>query len=329
MKCPLLLCRAVMASIGASVRRVEDPPLVTGSAVYTADLALPGGVHAVFVRSTVAHARIAGIGTEAAAAAPGVVAVLTAADLGLEPLGSTAPPAFARPVLAGDVVRFMGEVVAVVVATTRAGALDAAQLVEVHYEPLGVVTAPVAALDPGAPVLFEEHGDNLVEQGSFGAAPARVDDCDVVIRAELVNQRVIPAPMEPGTAVAAPDPETGGVTLWAPSQAPAGTRAALAGALKLDPEQVRVVVPAVGGAFGARIVLYPEQVLVAALALRLGRPVHSVESRSESMLAMSHGRGQVQRVELGATRAGVITDLRASIVCDGGAYPAATFLPGM
>ena len=311
------------ARIGAPVPRVEDPALLTGTAVYTGDLAMPESLHAVFVRSTVAHGRIDAIRCDHAAAAPGVEAVLTAADLDLQPLGSpSVPAAFARPPLARGVVRFIGEAVAVVVAATREQALDAAELVEVEYEPLGVVTDPVAALDPGAPVLFEEHGSNLVVETPWKGEPARVEECEVVVRARLVNQRVVPAPMEPNCAVAAPNPDTGGVTLWVPSQAPFWARGAVAASLGLDAERVRVIVPAVGGSFGGRIATYPEQVVVAALALRLGRPVSTVESRSESMLAMTHGRGQVQDVELGATAEGVITDLRVRLVGDGGAYPA-------
>ncbi len=311
-----------MTAIGAAVRRVEDPPLVMGSARYTEDLALPEAVHVVFVRSVLGHARVTGIDTAEAAAAPGVVAVLTADDLDLEPLRpSFGPAAFARPALAREVVRFMGEAVAVVVASSREQALDAAELVQVDYEPLQVATDPLAALEPDAPVLFSEHGSNVAVERPWKGEPAQVESCEVVVRAHLVNQRVVPAPMEPSAAVAAPDPETGGVTLWAPVQAPFWTRRALAASLKLDAERIRVTVPAVGGAFGARIFTYPEQVVVAALALRLDRPVRYVETRSETMLTMTHGRAQVQEVELGATSDGTVTDLRVRIVADGGAYP--------
>src|SRR6266536_1996600 len=321
----------MVTGIGAPVRRVEDPPLVTGSAHYTDDLPVPGALHAAFVRSVMAHARIGVTDTAEAAAMPGVVAALTAADLDLPLLPPGLGPAgFARPPLAGEVVRFMGEAVAVVVAATREQALDAVEAVQVDYEPLPVVTDPVAALEPGAPVLFPAHGSNLAVEQPWEGERARVDECEVVLRARLVNQRLVPAPMEPGTALAAPDADTGGITLWAPCQAPFWTRAAVAGALGLDPSRVRVVAPAVGGAFGARIVTYPEQVVVAALARRLGRPVRYVESRSETMLTMTHGRGQLQQVELGATREGVITDLKVRIIADGGAYPGdASLMPGM
>ena len=311
-----------MTAIGDAVRRVEDPPLVTGSAHYTDDLAIPGAVHAVFVRSTLAHARIGGIDSAAAAAAPGVIAVLTAAELDLQPMPPSAgPPVFARPPLAREVVRFMGEAVAVVVASGREQALDAAELVEVDYEPLDVVVDPLAAAASGAPLLFPDHGSNVIVESPWTGEAARPEACEVVVRAHLVNQRVAPAPMEPNVAAAAPNPENGGITVWVPAQAPFWTRGALAGALKLEPERVRVTVPAVGGAFGGRIFTYPEVVVVAAVAVRLERPVRYVESRSESMLSMTHGRAQVQEVELGATRDGTVTDLRVRIVADGGAYP--------
>ena len=304
---------------------------MTGSARYTDDLAIPGALHAVFVRSAVAHARITGLDTSEAAAMPGVVAVLTAADLDLPPLDPGMGPAeLARPPLARDVVRFLGEAVAVVVAATREQALDGAELVAVDYDPLPVVTDPAAAVEPDAPLLFPDHGSNVAVEAPWKGGPAKVDEAEVVLRARLVNQRVIPAPMEPNTAVAAPDRETGGIIVWVPSQAPFMTRAAIGGVLGIDPLKLRVVAPAVGGAFGARIVTYPESVVVAALARRLDRPVRYVESRSETMLAMSHGRGQVQDVELGATREGVITDLNLRIIADGGAYPGeAALMPRM
>src|SRR6266511_1785975 len=312
----------MVTSLGDSVRRVEDRPRVTGSAQYTDDLAIPGALHAVFVRSVVAHARITGLDTGEAAGMPGVVAVLTAADLDLPPMPPGMGPAdFARPALAREVVRFLGEAVAVVVAATREQALDAAEAVAVEYEPLLVVTDPVAAVEPDAPLLFPDHGSNVAVEAPWKGDPTKIDEAEVVLRARLVNQRVIPAPMEPNTAVAAPDEQTGGITLWTPTQAPFFTQAAVCGVLGIEPAKLRVVAPAVGGAFGARIATYPEQVVVVALARRLGRPVRYVESRSETMLASSHGRGQVQDVELGATREGLITDLNLRIIADGGAYP--------
>jgi aerobic carbon-monoxide dehydrogenase large subunit len=311
-----------------STPRREDPPLVTGAAVYSDDLVPPGALHAVFVRAPLAHGRILGIDPAPAVGLPGVTGVFTAADLALPPMpAGGAPDAMARPVLATDTVRFLGEAVAVVVAGTRAQALDAAEAVEVDYDPLPVVTDPLAALAADAPRLFGEGG-NLAKERRWPDPSRAMEGAEVVVRGRFVNQRVTAAPLEPNAAVAVPDPERDGIILYSPCQAPFWVRDDVAGVLGLVPDQVRVVVPAVGGAFGARIITYPEQVAVAALARRLGRPVRYVESRSETMLAMTHGRAQVQEVELAATRDGRITGLRARLVADGGAYPAeATNMP--
>jgi aerobic carbon-monoxide dehydrogenase large subunit len=309
------------SSDGTALRR-EDPPLVTGAARYCDDLAPPGALHAVFVRAPLAHGRILGIDPAPAAAKAGVAGVYTAAGLGLPPLPpGDGPAAMARPVLATGTVRFLGEAVAVVVAETRAQAMDAAEAVEVDYEPLEVLTDPRAALAADAPQLFEGSG-NLAKERRWPEPSRALEGAEVVVRGRFVNQRVAAAPIEPNAAVAVPEPERDGLTLYVPSQAPFWTRDTVAEVLGLRPEQVRVVVPAVGGAFGARIHTYPEQVAVAALARRLGRPVRYVESRSETMLAMTHGRAQAQEVELAATRDGRITGLRARLLADGGAYPA-------
>jgi aerobic carbon-monoxide dehydrogenase large subunit len=305
----------------AAVLRREDPPLVTGAAHYSDDLQPPGALHAVFVRAPLAHGRILRVDPSLAAALPGVAGVFGAADLDLPPLpAGDAPAAMARPVLASGTVRFLGEAVAVVVAETRALALDAAEAVEVDYEPLPVVTDPEAALAADAPRLFADGG-NLARERRWPEPSRALEGAEVVVRGRFVNQRLAPCPLEPNAAVAVPDGGDG-LLLYAPCQAPFWVRDTVAEVLGMEPERVRVVVPAVGGAFGARIVTYPEQVAVAALARRLGRPVRYVESRSETMLAMTHGRAQVQEVELAATREGRITGLRARLVADGGAYPA-------
>jgi aerobic carbon-monoxide dehydrogenase large subunit len=312
-----------------AMRRREDPPLLTGSARYTDDLAAPGALQAAFVRAPLAHGRVLAVEVAAAAAMPAVVGVFTAADLTLPPMpAGSAPAAFARPVLAGDTVRFLGEPVAVVVAETRAQALDAVEAVAVDYEPLPVVVDPQAAAGDQAPLLFPEAGSNLAKQRAWPARSTALDGAEVVVRARFVNQRLAAVPLEPNAALAVPDPQRDAVTLYVPCQAPFWVRRIVAKALGLPAKRVRVVAPAVGGGFGARIATYPEQVVVAALARRLGRPVRYVESRSESMLAMTHGRAQVQEVELGAARDGTLTGLRARVVGDGGAYPGeAAYLP--
>jgi aerobic carbon-monoxide dehydrogenase large subunit len=323
---------AVNAKYGTPIKRREDPTLIQGKGTYTDDINLPGMLHVAFVRSGVAHGTITGIDTNAAKESPGVVAVYTAEDLGLNDLPNAGPPVpspetMRRPILARDRVRFIGEAIAVVVAETRAQAVDAVDLVEVDVDDLPVLVDMTKAMDEDAPVLFPEHGSNLAAEAPLGADGA-LDDADVVITARYVNQRLAAVPMEPAAAVAAPDPETGGFRLWAPLQAPHWGQAAVAGALGIEPEKIRVTVPTVGGGFGARIATYPEQVALAAVAKELGRPVRYVESRWETMLAMQHGRAQVQDVELGAKSDGTLTGIRLRIIADCGAYPAdATLMP--
>jgi aerobic carbon-monoxide dehydrogenase large subunit len=317
---------AVNARYGTPIRRREDPSLIQGRSTYTDDVRLPGTVSAAFVRSGTAHGVINGIDTSAAKESPGVIAVFTAADLELGDMPAGGPPfptpdAMTRPILAKDRVRFIGEAIALVVAETHAQAVDAVDLVDVDIEELEVLIDPERALADGAPLLFPAHGSNLASEGAIGEAGA-LEGAEVVIRTRYVNQRVAAVPMEPAAAVAAPDEETGGVRVWVPNQGPWAARDVLAGSLGLPPEQVRVTVPAVGGGFGARIAAYPEQVAIAAAARRLERPVRYLESRWETMLAMQHGRAQVQEVELGATRDGTLTGLRLRVIADCGAYPA-------
>ena len=279
-------------------------------------------MHAAFVRSEVAHGRILGIDTDAAARAPGVAGVYTAADLAVEPiaLGPAVAAGMRRPILAHDRVRFQGEAIAVVVADTREAAVDAAELVEVDIEPLDIVVDPERALDEDAPKLYPDEGTNL----AFASEPTDTDvlaEADVVVAGRYVNQRLCAVPLEPAAAVAAPDEETGGVRIWAPIQGPHAARDLFAACLGLEKDAVRLTVPNVGGAFGSRIPPYPEQVVIAAAARELGRPVRYVESRWESMIAMQHGRAQLQEVELGAKRDGTLVGLKVRIIADFGAYP--------
>lgn len=316
--------------LGNAVLRREDPAVLRGAARYLDDLDPPGTTHVTFVRSTVSHARVEAIDTADAVSMPGVVGVYTASDLGLATLLGFVmlPPVFSRPPLADGVVRFVGDIVAVVLAETRAQAVDAAEMVIVDYDPLPAVVDPEAALEEGAPLLFPEHGSNLAIEFDFGDDPTVFDEAEVVVEGRFVNQRLAAVPMEPNGVLVEPDATTGGATVWAPTQAPFGVRDPLAGALGVEPDLLRVVAPMVGGGFGAKTGLYPEYVIAGRLALDHGRPVKWAETRSENMVAMTHGRGQIQYVELGLTRDGTITGLRARVVCDAGAYPAVgAFLP--
>jgi carbon-monoxide dehydrogenase large subunit len=308
---------------GYSVRRVEDPAFLRGTRPYTDDLRNADALYAVFVRSGFAHAKITGIDSSEAAAMPGVVGVYTAADLKLEPFATAGPPVdtpeeMRRPVLATDIVRFIGEAVAVVVAETRAQAVDAAELVDIDYDDLEVLIDPARALDDDAPKLFP--GGNLAAAGPPGEEA--LTDAEVRVGARFINQRIAAVPMEPGAALAAPDPETGGFILWSPSQGPHAYRDAICKSMGLEQDQLRVISTATGGGFGARIACYPETVVTVALARELGRPVRYIETRSETMLAMQHGRAQVQDVEIGGTREGKITGLKVRVIADCGAYPA-------
>jgi carbon-monoxide dehydrogenase large subunit len=329
----------VPSILGNAVLRSEDPPLLTGEARFVADLPAPGALHAAFVRSSTAHALISKVDLEAARSAPGVVAVAGAADLELPltpvgasrvggPVDETRTAVLGRPRLARERVRYVGEPVAVVVAETPAAAADAAELVSVELQAIEAVVDSLAALERDAPLLFPDHGTNVVVDDPTADGSAEVlEGAEVVIRERFVNQRLAPVPLEPSGVLAVPRPD-GGVDVWATTQAPFRLRDEVAAALGLRREQVRGRAPAVGGGFGAKGGVYPEMVVVPALALRLGRPVRWVETRSENLVGMTHGRAQVQDVELGAQRDGTLVGLRARLVTDVGAYAwRGTFIP--
>src|SRR5215472_1177154 len=299
--------------LGSAVRRREDPRLVTGAGRYVDDLAPEGTLHAVFARSPLAHARLRRVDVSAAAAVPGVVAALTAADLDLPPRLSFAvvPEVFARPPLAVDVVRFVGEAVAVVVGESRSAAVDGAEAVSADYDPLPVVATPEQAAAEGADLLFPEHGTNLAFQAAYGEDQDALDGAEITVRARFVNQRLAPVPLEADAFLAHPDGNR--LRVWASTQSPFQVRDFVADCLGMAEADVRLVAPDVGGGFGAKGTSYPEQVVVAALARRLGRPVRWAQTRSENFVAMAHGRAQVQDVEVGAKRNGELADA--------GAYP--------
>ena len=307
--------------LGTSVRRVEDRDLLTGASTYVGNLALDGVLHVAFVRSPFAHARVTAIDTAAAAAAPGVVAVHTAADLDLPAHHGfiVINPDLPRPPLATDRVRFAGEAVAVVTATTKAAAVDATELVEVDYDPLPTVVDPEAALEPGAEPQFPELGSNLAAGMRAPAQPDPLDGAEVVVRARMVNQRLAVVPMEGNAIAVRPEPD-GAMTIWVSTQMPHGFRNQVASVLGLDADRVRVITPHVGGAFGGKAGLLAEHTVVIGVARTLGRPVTWVDTRSENLVSMPHGRAQVGYYELGLRRDGVITGLRARVVADSGAY---------
>jgi carbon-monoxide dehydrogenase large subunit len=317
--------------LGSAVRRREDPRLVSGRGRYVDDLPVGDGLFAVFARSPLAHARLRDLDLSAARAVPGVVGAFAAADLELKPRLAFAvmAEAFARPPLATDTVRFVGEAIAVVVGETRSAAADGAEAVLAEYDPLPVVASAERAAAEGATLLFPDHGSNVafetVVRGDDGDVLA---GAEVVVRGRLVNQRLAAVPMEPDVFLAAPDAETGGMRIWASTQNPHQVRDFIADCLGLPEAKVHCIAPDVGGGFGAKLFTYPEQGIVAELARRLGRPVRWTQTRSENFLSMTQGRDQVQEFELGATRAGDLVGLRARVVADAGAYPGVgAFLP--
>ncbi|MBO0702360.1 MAG: xanthine dehydrogenase family protein, partial [Candidatus Dormibacteraeota bacterium] len=309
--------------LGHAVRRVEDPRFITGRGEYCDDLAVTAdGLHVAFVRSPVPHARILSVDVEAATAMPGVVGVFRDHDLGLPATreSEAIDAAFSRPYLARDVVRFVGEPIVAVVATDRGLAEDAAESVLCDFDPLPAVGHLLDAVDDGGPLLFPEHGTNRAYHLRNGVQDEDVlAGAEVTVKARVVNQRLAPVPMEPDVTVAEPDGE--GVKVWVSTQNPHQVRDAMADKLGLDAAKVRVIAPDVGGGFGAKGSIYPEQVILAVLAKRLGRQVRWVESRSENLINMVHGRAQVNDVEIGATRDGRITGLRVHVLQDAGGYP--------
>lgn len=312
-----------MATLGSPVLRVEDRPLLVGASAFIADLPLPGVLDVSYVTATLAHGRIRSIDVGAARAVPGVVDVVTAADLDLGPVPPTNaafPKEMERPLLAADRVRFVGEAVVAIVAETASAGADAAALVEVEYEPLPAVVDPEAA-SGGEVLLFPEAGTNVVLRQQGGDAPGAEQEPEVVVRGRFVNQRVAPAPLE-GRAGAARWGEDGRLTHWSSCQGPHPVRTLIAGVYGLDPAAVRVIAPDVGGSFGAKARPYPEELLLPWLARRTGRPVRWVSPRSADMVGLGHSRAQVQTVEITGHRDGTIDSVALHVLSDAGAYPA-------
>jgi carbon-monoxide dehydrogenase large subunit len=308
--------------LGNRVARVEDPRFMTVGGTYVEDVVLPDAAWLTYVRSCFAHARITGIDVSEARNAPGVLAVLTGddlAELGLAPASNPAfPESMRRPFVACRVVRFVGEPVVAIVAEDRACGRDAADLVAVDYESLPVVIDPEASLDDEV-LLFPAAGTNVVmrfaseSQADFGG-------CEVVVKERIVNQRLTAAPLEPRSA-AAYWTDDGRLVHYAACQGAHPTRDLLAAVYGLEPARVRVVVPDVGGGFGAKSRTFPDELALGFYARVVGRPVRWTETRSENMVAMAHGRGQVQYASLGGTRNGLITAYQLDVVQDAGAYP--------
>src|SRR4051812_25955774 len=314
-----------MSILGTRVARVEDPRFLTEGGRYMADFRDPlldGALYVTFVRSTVAHATFT-VDTSDAVNAAGVHAVYTSADLDVGPM----PPAIfmlnaqmVRPVLAVDRVRFVGEPIAAVVSDRPDQGVDAAELVIVDYDPLPVLVDPEEAATSDV-LLFEEAGTNSAFELMVGHSDDLFDGCEAVVEQRVVNPRVNAAPLEV-RGVAATWDANGKLNLWLSTQGAHGERESLATIFGLENDMVRVATPDVGGGFGAKMGVAAEDVFVAWAARRLGRPVRWHETRGENMVAMVHGRAQVQTVEIGGTRDGNVEAYRLTIVQDSGAYPA-------
>ena len=320
-----------MSILGNRVLRREDPKFLTVGGTYVADLDLPGSTYLTFVRSSMAHARLTSVDTTDAAALPGVIAVYTNDDLGLahrpSVMGMTNEK-MTPTVLASGTVRYVGEPIVAIVAETPEIAADATELVVVDYEPLPVVIDPVES-QKDENLLFPEAGTNVAFVLNFGSDETLFDDCEVVVEHTIVNQRVAPCPLE-GRSVAARVTDDGRLEFRSATQAPHGVRDTLVASLGLEPDKVHVIAPDVGGGFGAKASVYPEEIVVGWVAQRLGRPVRWTETRSESMVGLGHGRAQIQHAKIGGTRDGRVLAYRIEVLQDSGAYPDfGTVLPFM
>ncbi len=307
--------------LGNAVLRREDAPLLRGDDLFLADLPREDVLHLAFVRSASAHGRILEIDTSDASDMPGVVEIFTAGDLSLKPFLAFPMVAevFARPPLADKKVRFVGDIVAAVVAESLAEAVDAAELVFADLDDLEPTTNPIVAAESSAPLLFEEAGTNVCLDSSVGSDADPTIGAERVVELNMVSQRLAGVPIEPNGALAIPAGDQ--LTVWVPSQNPITVRDMLATALEMAPENLRVAAPAVGGGFGSKAGLYVEFIITSAIARKLGRPVRWVESRSENLVAMNQGRAGTMRARLALQSGGRITGLDVELTADAGAYP--------
>jgi aerobic carbon-monoxide dehydrogenase large subunit len=312
--------------LGNRVLRKEDPKFLTTGGVYLDDLhdepLLEGAGYVVYVRSSAAHGTISSIDVDDARDMPGVLGIFTAADLGLEPVPAAFNPMVARTFLASDKVRYVGEPVVAVVADTYEHAVDAAQEVFVDIEPLEALVDIEASL-ASSTLIYESAGSNAVFDTTALGMPENTGeeffaDCDVVVEGRFVNQRVAPCPLEGRAAAAAWDGDR--LVQWLSTQHAQGAIDPLLAINGLEAGQVRVITPDVGGGFGAKIGTYPEELLLGRLAKELGRPVRYRETRSESMMALGHGRAQVQYVTIGGSRDGKVSHYRMHVFQDSGAF---------
>jgi aerobic carbon-monoxide dehydrogenase large subunit len=314
--------------VGRALKRKEDPRLISGRATYTDDMRVTGMLYAAIVRSPEAHARIASIDTSAAKERPGVVGVFTGEDM--TDMAAPCPMVWAPKgvevrvpdhwPLARGKVGYVGQPVAVVVGEDKYAVVDAAEDVIVDLEPLPVVVDPEQALQDDAPIIHEEFGTNQVFDWSLegGDAEAALRDSDVVVERRVVNHRIAGGAIEPRSTLA--EWREGKLTMWSSTQIPHIARIILCIQLGITEEKIRVVAPDVGGGFGSKLQVYPEEVLVCWLAKKLGRPIKWTATRSEDMATTHHGRDQIDYVRIGAKRDGTLTGIDIKVIQDCGSY---------
>ena len=308
--------------LGNAVTRKEDPGLLTGSNAYVDDLDIDSA-QIVFVRSTMAHASLLGVETSEAVNMPGVLAVYTSENFAMDAVNQSEfmDPSMNRPPLAVGRVRFVGDIIAAVIAESHSQAVDAAEQVIVDYDPLPANADIEAALADDAQVLWEGAENNVCFAiGNEYDGPDVNEGADAVVSERIVTQRLAGVPMEPNGCVAIP--EGSSMTFYASTQTAHGLRDGLAPSIGLDPENLRVIAPWVGGGFGPKAGLYIEHILCAKAAQELDTPVKWTEQRGENMLSMAQGRAMVMNAELGVNNDGSIVGLKARVVADAGAYPA-------
>lgn len=319
-----------MSILGRAVTRVEDERFLTGRGRYVSNTVSATGdsVWIAFARSPIAHGRILGIDTSEALNVKGVVSVFTGRDVNLPPIppvfGSLTHPLMVRPIVAVDTVRFVGEIIAVVVANSETAAIDGAATIIEDIDPLDVVIDPVDAVSTSVH-LFDGAGTNVTYSGSLASEGIDDDtdlfgDCEIVVEQVVVNQRLAPCPMEPRAAVCVPD--AGRLRCYLTTQTPQLARDSIAAQLRVSADTIHVIAgPDVGGGFGPKDGWYPEDILTAWVAQQMGKIARWHETRSESMLGLYHGRAQVQTLRLGGGRDGRLAAYEMEIVQDAGAYP--------
>jgi carbon-monoxide dehydrogenase large subunit len=312
--------------IGERIKRREDPRLISGTGTYVDDIRIPGLLSAAILRSSYPHAKINSVDLSAARNLEGVVCALSGDDvagkIGSVPCVAPAEHIPFHPVLAKGKVRFLGEPVAVVVANNPYVARDALDLINADFDPLDAVVDPEKALTPGAPIIHEEFGNNLVTRAEVPnpAVDEAMRNADKVVKFRIVNQRLAAVPMEPRGVAAQWNAGMRQLTLWSSTQIPHLLRSQLAEMLKLPETKIRVIAPEVGGGFGCKLNVYGEEALIGYLAMTLNRPVKWIEGRRENFAATTHGRDQITYVEVAAKKDGTILGIKAKFICDMGAY---------